>query len=112
MSKFISIANDRGSIEYVNVDLINRIYTVNNDTAISLVDDLLYSSEDIDYLMNRINQLNTSLAVDVMKKFAEYIKDKPACFNRNSSNVGADLMVSINGEWHNAIEQFIKETYK
>lgn len=112
MSRFISVANDGGSIEYVNVDFITRIYKVSNDTAISLVDDLLYSSEDIDYLMNRINQLNTSLAVDVMSKFAEYIKDKPACFNRSRENVGADLMVSVDGEWHNAIEQFIKETYK
>lgn len=116
MNRFISISDIKGKIGYVAVDSISAVIEDTDDTFVYFGGHSgrtgLATYETVESIMKKIEEADKTYALEVMRKFKDYVSDKPACFNRNGSNFGADLMVGVDGKWCNAIEQFIKETYK
>ena len=116
MNRFISISDTKGKIGYVAVDSISAVIEDKDDTFVYFGGQGgrtgLATYETVESIMKKIEEADKTYALEVMRKFKDYVSDKPACFDRTADFNLVNLMVSVDGEWCNAIEQFIKETYK
>lgn len=116
MNRFIPISDTKGKIGYVAVDSISAVIEDKDETFVYFGGHgdkiALTTCETVESIMKKIEEADKTYALEVMRKFEDYVSNKPACFDRTADFNLVNLMVSVNGEWHNAIEQFIKETYK
>ena len=116
MNRFIPISDTKGKIGYVAVDSISAVLEDKDETFVYFGGNGgrigLTTYETVESVMKKIAEADKTYALEVMQKFEEYVRNKPACFDRNTDFNLINLMVSVDGEWCNAIEQFIKETYK